>query len=315
MILLGDSMKKLIVTSIIAIAFVLSGIDARPQKIDESAWMTVTSEKGEFSLRMPKSSLVHVDDAGDYPQTTLFGFDRGVTLRFACTKTSKAREFFRAEIFPERENASFAEQRIDGVDLRTVVSHDGIYRISISAAGDRRHYYLSITGKDRDDPAIFYVVNSIRIKNKPIVQTAGGTTDDPEQPVDISTLENSPEVADALKFKRPKWKGKVTYAPLASFKKSEPDDNVREPFLLGVFKPVYYFPPWPKNGVIRLKVVLKADGTVGDISIFSDVDRSTLAPFGDRARRLRFLPAIGVDGKPVDFTRDYLFTFFTRDLN
>lgn len=304
-------MKTLIAMTLVAIVSVAIDAVAQTPKIDESAWITVASEKAEFSLRMPKSTLVHVDETERFPRTTLFGFDGGVSIRFVRTKTPLARETFRASTFAPSAKAVAAEQKIEDVDLRTVISNAETYRLNISAASDSKFYLLLISGASKDDPAIAYVLRSIRIKGKPIVESKDGPERDDNAPIELNSLKTSPEIAEALKAKRPKWNGKVTYEPLAAYKKTEPDKSVREPVELTALRPKFNFVPMLKGGLIRFSVVFKADGTIGDMTFYSDADRSILAAYADGAREMRFLPAVGSDGKTVDFAKEFLLTFGT----
>lgn len=303
-------MKRFVFFSIFAIAIVVAGADAQVRKIDESEWMTVVSEKAEFSVRMPKSSLVQVDDE-KFPRTTLYGFQGGVAIRFARTKTPLAKQTFRASTFAAGEKVAVAEQKIDDIELRTIITNDKAYRLSITAASDSKFYLLLISGRSKDDPAIAYVLSSIRVKGQPIVESKDGKATDASAPIELKSLKTSKEIADALDAKRPKWNGKITYEPLAAYRKTETDETVRDPVELTALRPRFNFSPMLKGGLIRFTVVFKADGTIGDMKFFSDADRSILGAYAEGAREMRFLPAIGSDGKPVDFTKEFLMTFST----
>ncbi|MBK7705424.1 MAG: hypothetical protein IPJ30_06475 [Acidobacteria bacterium] len=253
-------MKKRIVLSLVAIALFVIDSNAQTQKIDESAWMTIASEKAEFSLRMPKSSLVHVDGTAQLPLTSLIGFDESVSIRYSRTKEPGAKKTWRNWGSPANKDALVAEQRIDDVELRMIVTNDGKYRLSIYAASDSNFYYLSIVGKSKEDPAIAYVLNSIRIKGRPLVISKDSAAQNDGAPVELSSLKTSQEIIDVLKAKRPKWNGKITYKPLAAYTKTETDMSVREPVDLTALKPKFNFSPMLKGGLIRLRVVYKADG-------------------------------------------------------
>lgn len=300
---------KLFVTSLIVMVFLSVGSKAQPRMIDESAWMTFASEKAEFSLRMPKSSLVHVEDTQMFKRTSLYGFDRGVSVRFSQTKTSKARDWLRARGPKIDDVVVESEFKIEGIGVRTRITVDDFYRMTIVAASNSRYYVLTVSGANKDDPAIAYVLSSIRIKGTPIAKWNETTLNDQGAPVDVDSLKTSPEITNAIKAKRPKWNGKVTYARLAEYKKSDRIKTIREPVELTSVRPNFRPSLAQKGGVIRLRVRLNADGTVGDMTVFSDVERSILAAYADEVRELRFLPAIGSDGKAVDFTKDFVFTF------
>ncbi len=304
-------MKLFFITSLIAILLFAVDAAAQTPKVDESAWMTVVSEKSEFSLRMPRSSLVHVDDSDRLPRTTLFGFDGGVSIRFARTKNQRAKEVLRARSYSESEKVLAVEQKIADVELRMLITNDDPYRLTISAASDSKFYNLSITGQSKDDPAIAYVLGSIRIKGEPFVISKNRAAQDDGPPTELSSLKTSNEITDALKAKRPKWNGKINYKPLAEYVKTETEKSVREPIELTALRPKFNFSPFLKGGLIRLRVVFKADGTIGDMTIYSDAERSILAGYVAGARDMRFLPAVGIDGKPVDSIKEYTMTFTT----
>lgn len=300
---------KLFVTSLIAIVFLSVGSKSQSATIDESKWTTFAAEKAEFALRMPKSSLVHVEDMQMYKRTSLYGFDRGVSVRFSQTKTSKARDWLRARGPKIDDSVVESDFTIEGVGVRTRITADDVYRMTIVAASDSRYYVLTISGADKDDPAIAYVLSSVRIKGTPIAKWNETTLNDQTTPVQLDSLRTSPEITDAIKAKRPKWNGKVTYARLAEYKKPDRYKSIREPVELTSVRPNFRPSLAEKGGVIRVRVALNADGTVGDMTIFSDVDRSILAAYAAAVRELRFLPAIGSDGKAVDFTKNFVFTF------
>lgn len=304
-------MKFLITSSLIVVAFLNANSYSQSRAIDESAWMTIATENSEFVLRMPRSSLVQVEDDRQNPRTSLFGFDSGVSIHFSQTKTSSAKEWMKARGVP-RDGTVESTFKIGNIDMRTIISNDGMYRLTIVAASKSRYFVLSISGENKDDPAIAYVLSSVRINGTPIVERKDGPPlQEQSVPIELGSLKTSKEITDALKAKRPKWNGNVTYEPLSAFKKSEKIASVRPPIELNSLRPKFNPSFTNSSGLIRFRVVFKADGSVGDMAFYSDVERPIVAAYAAGARELRFLPAIGSDGKPVDFTKEFVMTFET----
>ena len=258
-------------------------------------WVTIETDKNVLSVSLPKDFIVTAESERFFERKTLYAFADGVQIEFSAVKSAglpaKA-NLARVRLDKDRD-PKILDFEFEGLPGKYITYKKSGWQTKILVASNDWYYRVELSAESAESEAVLRVLNSIRIKGKQFLSARGMNSTPPSEIIALKSLKESPEIDEALKQKQPKYEAEVFYEPLAEFKPCPANSGVRPAVLAESLKPAMTFSPMnvKEGGEIRVQYDLHADGRVGDIRIYSDVDRSVLRGYADAAKKLRFLPA------------------------
>lgn len=273
-------------------------------------WVDLEADEGEFSVRVPGG----FGSLKEATKVTAYYHTDGVSGSVQRDKTDGMLRL--SWIRPGRDDkAVYQAVSFEGFSLIRVTPGPTAraYTETIYIASKNRFYSVTAHGRDRQDPQVRRVLDSIRLKGRPLfrnvvaVPTAARTAG----AADLADLKTSPEIAAALK--RPDAPAKA--ARFETVVKTDADDisstvYTRMLTILRKDKAVYTDDARERGvrGSVHGRVLFRADGTIGEVIMDPSMDEGLARKCAEAARRIKFLPA-EVDGKPVDEWRPLTYTF------
>jgi uncharacterized protein with FMN-binding domain len=186
---------------------------------------------------------------------------------------------------------------------------DDLYspKLGFVLVGTSKYYYkFRVQTGNMDDPRVLRFVDSIKIEGKSAFPQNIKFAITDEIPVSFSGLTTSTEIKTA---ENQKIKEREEYIKIASINEikeqvSEQKKYSRLPFFIGVklgYKDFVYQMIAKKDlGKVAARVLLKANGEIGEIEIFSKSDEKTTRTIVNQIRKMKFVPA-QINGKNVDY--------------
>ncbi len=183
--------------------------------------------------------------------------------------------------------------------------------MSIYAASSKAFYTIGVSSRNAKSPALEKFLYSLKFDDRAFIKRIAQANQLEEAAVAISiaSLETSPAILEALKKKDAK-DSKVTYD---IGKKPEDDgDGKYSRALITLRKPRPSFTDSARQaafqGTVKLKIVFRANGEIGDITVLAQLKKGLTENAIAAARRIKFLPA-EIDGKTVDVSRTVEYNF------
>ena len=271
----------------------------------QTNWKRLEAGNNEISFSLPEGFLFKKERRSAYEGMDLFAFENGVTLRVSVsTQQDPVANLSRISIETARFPAVL-DFEISGIRGRSVTMTDRGYEHQLYFASKKRYYVLDVVSESKDNSTVVAFLRSILIKGQPLLESAAGEPSSSDgEATSIKSLRPSPEVAEAHKRKTGKFEGKVEFEPLAAYTPCPHEPKVRPAFLVTSLTPEMGSLPrnqGPVNmsGDMLINVRLLSDGRVGDIIVYSDIERGVLRVFADAAKKLKFVPAER-NGAPAD---------------
>jgi TonB family protein len=271
-------------------------------------WTKITSPKGEFSALLPADFLVDNDD-GEY---RAYAFRDEVTITVEIENSgrakSKIKEYRRWQTQTDAKISSFTLGDFIG-DVH-ITEKDKSFSMSIYAGSSKAFYSIWVSTKNTKSAALETFLNSITLGNQTLLKQKTATNQNNEAGVSLASLKTSPSVLEALR--RPDGqKTKVTYELQEKDETIEDTTKYSRPLFVIRRPQARYTDGGRQNnvqGTVRLKVVFRADGQIGDITVLKKLGEGLTEQAIETARKIKFLPA-EVDGKTVDVTKEVGYTF------
>ena len=299
-------MKKLGLFLLIAIL----STAANSQKADSvlNDCTRVESESKDFSVCLPLNGYMILRE-GDF-RRIFYGSD-GVFLTVMMNRGDDAKTRFR---MPGQVSNPAGEQTFVSGDFlirqRSSNSPEFVDR-SLDFASSTGFYSISLKVRPSAVSYLDRFLTAILLEGKPMF-TAKVTPFDEKGQINVSTLQTSPEIAEALKRPNSAEKKLVSASKDDLVVDDEGRLSRRVIILVNPFAPYTDAARSAKaSGTVKLRVTFLANGTVGPIklveSVHPELDRNSF----ESAKKIKFLPA-EVAGKPVDFSRimQYSFTIY-----
>ncbi|MEP7213104.1 MAG: hypothetical protein ABI791_08520 [Acidobacteriota bacterium] len=278
-----------------------SVVPAQQAQQTRAEWTRIESNNKEFSVALPSGFLVHVDNSTAESRRTLVGFVNGVTVRVTIVKQFNAKGNLGRVRVEQSRNPVVLDFQFGDFFGKTVTYRSDGYKQDIYLASDSSYYSVSVAANSGEVPEVARLLQSIRLEGKPFIEGDSGKADEAATVVRVKALVSSPQVKEALDRKAAKVERKINFEPLTSFAECGTDHTVRPAMIVADMRQSAFvkLPRSKKNGELKIKYQLRADGTVGEITFYSDMDRSSLKGFADAAKEIRFVAAER-SGSPVD---------------
>jgi TonB family protein len=276
---------------------------------ESGKWTKITSPKGEFSALLPADFLVDNED----DEYRAYAFRDEVTMTVEIENSGRAK----FKIKEYRRWQAQTEAKISGFTLGDfigdvhITEKDKSFSMSIYAGSSKAFYSIWVSTKNTKSAALETFLNSITLGNQTLLKQKTATNQNNEAAVSLASLKTSPSVLEALR--RPDGqKTKVTYEPVEKEEDETEDTTKYSRPLFVIRRPQARYTDNGRQtnvqGTVKLKVVFRADGQIGDITVLKKLGGGLTDQAIETARKIKFLPA-EIDGKTVDVTRDVAYTF------
>jgi TonB family protein len=303
----------------ILLIFVLSAA-AFAQKTESAKWTKIANPKDNFSFALPADFLVDNED----DKSRAFANQDGVSMRVEMDEGGgKSRlNMYRQVPSPLKNGSTFTLGDFTGDVYMNLTK--GFFTMSAYVASPKAFYLITVSSKDNKSPALNAFLLSIKFGDKPLLKQENPAVSGEEKAVSLASLPTSPIILAALsrktsgKFQVKYDEEKVKYT--GGDDKDDLNDNPAEVIkysrsLIILRKPQTRYTDSARQegvqGTIRLRIVFRADGQIGDITVLHKLGGGLTESAIDAARQIKFLPA-EIDGKAVDVTKtiEYSFTIY-----
>ena len=294
------------ITHFLTIAFVLLGFIrtfAQAEALAADKWQRIETANKELSFAVPKDYLVHIQPGANGDRTAIFGFQNGVSFEIRFQNQANAAGNLGRINVESAKNPTVLDYKFNDFYGKSVIYSQPAYENKIFLASKNAYYVLRISAESKEKAEIPFFLQSLRLRGAALFE--GKSNAAAIETVPAKTLKTSAAVSEALKRKSEKIERAVTIEPLAAFREENPDLALIPAVVLTDIQPdPGAFPrDVEKSGEIKVRVKLLANGQVGDIAIYSDIDKSVLRSYVNSAKNLKFIPAKKSDGGAVDSTR------------
>lgn len=265
-------------------------------------WVSFETPGNVTSFSMPKDYLVNVEKIQDGEKKTIYSFANGVMMEFSYFRVQDAKLSLTRVHVEAARNPVIMDFALDKLAGKQIAYSDNGYRYKLFVASSDMYYLFEVSAASKDQKELALFMHSIKINGKQLVKSDKKFDGPSTEIISTKSLKSSERVIDALKRKTGKYTGTVTYEPLSAFKDCKEDFDARTAILLTAIKPDFsaLLPSEDlKAGDVKMKIMLLADGQVGDIVIYSDADRRILKTLAESARKAKFIPAES-NGTPTD---------------
>lgn len=266
-------------------------------------WTKIISLKDNFAVLLPSDFLV--DTEKDIHR--IYAYRNQVSIRIEIQESEKAKAEIKAYI---TKNPSFLKG--DFIGNFYADEKNEKFSMKIWLTSSKVFYTVFITANDDKNLTLINFLNSIKLDNEPFFKQTSNV-ENKEVGVSLDSLKTSPAVLEAL-AKKDTEKTKIKYdldgkeeldadlarysRPLLMIRKSSPKytDSARQN---------------NTQGEVKLNVVFRADGQIGDIIVLNGLSNGLTEQAVMAARKIKFLPA-EIDGKYVDVIKTvrYQFTIY-----
>jgi TonB family protein len=283
------------------------------QETTQKDWTNISSPKGDFTISLPPNFLV--DKESELQRIYAFIDEAAINVQIEENSQAKTRLKQSRQFPPEKKSQVSRFTNGDFIGDFYNFEEDKSFSVSIYMASSKAFYMIFITSPNGKNPLIEKVIYSLKVDNQPLFKQQNPVNQDIIPSISISTLKTSPTVLEALKIKDAEktkikfdLKNKVSEEILDNKTKySRPLFTVRKP------RANYTDIARQNNisGKVKLLVVFRADGQIGDITVIQKLDGGLSEEAAEAARKIKFLPA-QLNGKSVDITKtvEYSFTIY-----
>jgi hypothetical protein len=277
----------------------------------QERWKRIESNDKEISFALPPDFLFNkmrnqMDDVNSFA-----AFASGTSVSINVSDPPDPKSNLGRVFIDQARNPAVLDFEVEGVRGRSVTYTDRGYEHNMFLASNKGYYVVRLSSASKDDPVAGRFLRSLRVKGNAMFKGPVMPGEAEDDAVSIRSLKASAEVEKALDRKRPKWDGKLTFKTLAEFTPCGLDLSVAPPFVLSRLSPENLGAAaafGTQGGTLKINVTLLASGGVGDIIVFSDVERSVSRAFADSAKKMRFVPANRA-GTAVDHCETFTMNF------
>lgn len=280
------------------------------QKTADLQWKTIVSKKGDLSISLPGDFLVYSYEKW----TNLYWGNNDVNYSVRMESMSDAKRKLRPRQYDagsETQGSKFISGDFEVIIYPASRNKSGF---SIDMASSKGYYAISVALRTSDNQTANTILQSISVNGNHLMKRTIEALPIEAITVPITSLKTSQPIKDALKHKQTakvevKYDGELYNSKVSG--KSGQEIFYSSPLII-LRKKAASYPSGARNsfvqGTIRLSVLFKADGDIGEIIVLS-ADRTGLAESAvDAAKTIKFFPA-HIDGKPVDSRKMMEYSF------
>jgi len=289
-------LKSLQIAFFITVFFIINcfGQTSSPPNVENEKWTRIETAAQELTLAFPPNYIVDAEEKKFGRIYKITGFSNDVTMELAVSKNTSNRELSYIKPPKGMSSATFVKKDLKGIRTSSSSSETSL-KETISIAGDKNFYYISITASDKTKPEIQRFLYSIKMKGENLFKNPNAQNY-PESSIALSSLKTSSEVTEALNRKLEKKKLKAEKIISSSADQvtsyaeySRPPIIVEQPY--PEFRPLFNGSGSNISLMAKLKLTLLADGQIGSITVIAGSNDSYIDSCVDSVRKLRFVPA------------------------
>lgn len=254
---------------------------------------------------MPSDYVVNVTDDGFGPgsskRTNVVSFENGVFMSFSVMVSDYAATSLGRIYIDKSRSPKEMDFKFDRFEGKIVTTDRNEYDSCIYLANGSNFYSICVKAASKEIDVVGRFLTSIKLGGKPLLSKQNAVSNGAGEPIVLEKLKSSIQVVEALKRDVGKYRGTVTFEPLSAFKDCKSDWSIRPPLLISHIYPrnTLDFRDIQNGGEVKIKLQLMASGAVGDIIIYSDVDKAVLRSYAESARKARFVAA-SLNGVSID---------------
>lgn len=286
---------------IVFIVFGFTRAFAQENPVSADKWSRIETENQELAVSFPKDYLVNIKSSATGDRTSVFAFLNGVAFELHIRKQFSAKDNLGRVNIDQSKKPTVLDYKVNDFYGKSVIYSQKGYENSIFLASKSAYYVIKIKAESKNASEIAYFLRSIKLKGESLFVDKSNLDDAPAETVSTKSFKTSPQVKEALKRKSEKIERKIRFEPLSAFTEPETDYSIRPAIVLTDVgpEPRVFFRGVNKGGELKIKADLLANGQVGDITVYSDIDKSVLRSYAESVKNMKFIPAQKSDGTPV----------------
>lgn len=273
-------------------------------------WHTLTSSNAEFSVTVPSDYIVQ--DERLFRQVRVAGGNGGAYFDASFSKTGGGKSFIEGMRRMQATKGFQATFDIGDAEVYTYTSKaEQRFRFSIYVATRKGYYAVSMTSLSPDNTILQRMLVSLQYDGKPLLKSASAQAPIAASVINVSSLETSELVRAALRRKQTEPITIESAVVSAAGSEDEPEKFYsRSVMILSKAHAKYSEEARSNNvaGTIRLRVLLKANGNIGKITVLSGLPHGLTEQAIRAAKEIKFLPA-EINGVPADAETTIEYTF------
>jgi hypothetical protein len=284
-----------------AIVFFSFAACAQSGAASAADWVTIENENKELAFSIPKDHLVNIKTRMSGKDTTVNGYQNGVTMEVYFSKDSDAKERINRPRLADPRKPVVRQFAKNDFLIHVVSYGQTGYDSRIFVASKKFFYIIEAKAASKDKPELSRFLRSITLNGERIFNATHAIDYPAGEVFTLQNLKTSERITKILDSKAEKIDRKVKIEPLSAYVAETEDSEMQEAILLTDLRPP---PPvfngtLPKGGEFRVKMKLLASGQVGDITVYTDADKSSANSFANAAKSMKFVPAFK-NGVSVD---------------
>ena len=284
---------------------------ASAQRNDDLQWKTITSKNGDLSVSLPGDFLVYWFEN----EANLYWGNSEVSYAVRMESMPYAKRRLRPRQYVSDPQPDGSQSTVGDFDVMTYTLEKGRFGTIVDMASSKGYYSVTVLSKTANNPTANQILNSILLNGTALIKQGSQTHSAETQSIKISSLKTSQPIKDALNHKQSgkievKYYGDVFNnkdiglidrdvmysSPLIILKKVAPKFN----YSLRVSR---------AQGMIRLSILFKADGDIGEINVLNSGPSELVDASMEAVKKMKFFPA-RINGAPADSYRVIEYNFW-----
>jgi hypothetical protein len=293
-------MKDITILFLVFFLFTLKGF-AQDVQQNQSKWVRIETDNKELSISFPQDYLVNNESNNNNNKTTIIGFQNGVSIKMSFSKQTNSKENLGRIRVDKTKEPTVLDFKVNDFFGKSITYSKNEYRSNFFLASKNFYYIIEVSAQSKEKSEVTQFLQSIRLKDQPLIVADSNINEPNAEVISAKSLKTSPQIIEVLKRKTEKAERKISFESLTNFKEEAIDYTMRPAFLLANIGPelTANFNGVTKGGEVKVRLQLLSNGQVGDIIVFSDVDKSVLRSYANAAKNVKFIPA-QKNGTPID---------------
>ncbi len=277
----------------------------------ESQWEAIVGSKGDLNINFPSNSII-INEDNEYQ---IHAYLDGASLQVSKREVGNPKEYVKRINFPGSKNKSTLFEFNGFQVLQLIYEFEKYYSTNLYIGSSKNYYEISAFAKTSDNKTLVTFLSSIKLSGKTLFADLNSSLKVTTSPRILEKLQSNPIVKAAL-AKKCTGNIKYRYQPPSPDDKTSPASDQNPPAVneysrrLIILRKVKAFNSRGSftGKTVRLRVLLQADGCVGEMVVVSGGKSDETMAAIRAASQIKFLPA-EINGRPVDSVRTVEYAF------